>query len=89
MSNSSTRLTDLPNVGATVAKRLASIGVKTPEDLARVGPVRAWQRMQAREPGATLPVCYYLYSLQGALLGCHWNELPPGEKERLAREAKG
>jgi DNA transformation protein and related proteins len=65
------------------------VGIETKDDLARVGPAEAWRRMQAREPGTTLPVCYYLYSLQGALLGCHWNELPPGEKERLVREAKG
>ena len=89
MSNASTPITDLPNIGPTVARRLAAVGIRTRDDLDRVGPAQAWKRMHAREPGTTLPVCYYLYSLQGALLGCHWNELPPGEKERLVKEAKG
>ncbi|HEU4658336.1 MAG TPA: TfoX/Sxy family DNA transformation protein [Capillimicrobium sp.] len=26
------------------------------------------------------------YALEGALLDCHWNALPPGVKEHLQRE---
>ncbi len=38
-------------------------------------------------PNQTIPVCYYLYSLQGALTGHHWNDLPERVKEDLRKEA--
>jgi len=36
--------------------------------------------------GHTLPVCYYLYSLQGALLGLHWDDLPTELKTELRKQ---
>ena len=29
-----------------------------------------------------------LYALEGALRGCHWNQLPPGVKQKLQAAAK-
>jgi DNA transformation protein len=80
-------LRDLKNIGPTIEKRLRSVGIETAEQLARVGPVEAWRRLARANPGATVPVCYYLYSLEGALRGVHWDALPASVKSRLRREA--
>jgi DNA transformation protein len=34
-------------------------------------------------------VCYYLYSLQGALMGVHWDSVPKNVKDELFLKAKG
>jgi DNA transformation protein len=55
------------NIGPTVARRLKEIGIHTEADLRAVGSVAAYQRICAKHPEKTVPVCYYLYSLEGAL----------------------
>lgn len=82
-----TPLLGLQNIGPTIAARLDDVGVRTVGDLRRVGPGRVYQRLVARRPDATTSVCYYLYSLQGALDGVHWDALAPSVKQRLLRAA--
>lgn len=77
-------LTALRNIGPTIARRLNAIGIHCREDLQRAGAAGAYLKMQAQSSGA-LPVCFYLYSLEGALAGCHWDDLPPGTKAQLLR----
>lgn len=79
-----TPLTQLKNIGPTVAQRLHEVGIHTREDLETVGPVEAYKRIRARVMGTT-PKCYYLYSLQGALLDVHWDDLSNEVKADLAR----
>lgn len=81
-----TDLAKLPNLGSTVCRRLAEIGVEDSAALERLGPAKAYVRM-VRVTGRTLPVCYYLYSLEGALRGEDWRCLSEHEKERLRSEA--
>lgn len=81
------KLTKLCNIGATVARRLNAIGILTRDDLERIGPVCAYQEMQRANPDVTLPRCYYLYSLEGALRDVHWNDLPEPLKQKLSTEA--
>lgn len=83
----STPLRDLTNIGPTIADRLASVGVATVGDLQRVGVARTFLKVRETNPGITIPVCYYLYSLEGALRGIHWNALPEPEKARLRKLA--
>jgi DNA transformation protein len=54
-----------------------------------MGPVAAYKRICENYPNQTIPVCYYLYSLQGALMDLHWGELPEAIKEELYARAKG
>jgi DNA transformation protein len=75
------------NIGPTIAKRLQEIGVETIKNLQSIGPAGAYKKLQRLHPEETFPVCYYLYSLQGALDGIHWNDLPGPVKERLLKEA--
>jgi len=78
----------LKNIGPTVARRLLEIGVKTRKDLEAVGPVAAYQHISANYPGKHLPVCYYLYSLEGALRDQHWNDIPERVKTTLQRQVE-
>jgi DNA transformation protein len=81
-------LNGLTNIGPTIAGRLEQVGIKTVADLKRVTPVGAYQLVRDNNPDKTIPVCYYLYSLQGALDEVHWNDLPKKLKDRLLEQVK-
>ena len=87
MSNAATLLNGLTNIGPTIAARLEAVGVKTVGDLRCIGPAATFNLVKENNPGKTIPVCYYLYSLQGALDAIHWDALPAKTKERLLRQA--
>ena len=74
------------NIGKTIAEKLNEIGVFTLADLAEMTPKIAYQKICEKNPGKTIPRCYYLYSLQGALLDCNWRELPEEIKAELLEE---
>lgn len=78
----------LPNLGATVVARLGEVGIETPEDLRRIGPVAAYLAVQASSQ-SRLPYCYYLYSLDAALRGHDWRDLPDDRKRWLRHEVAG
>ena len=82
-----TPLLGLTNIGPTIAKRLAAVGVHTVGDLVTAGVANTFLRVKEANPGVTIPVCYYLDSLQGALDGMHWDTLPDKTKKRLCAEA--
>ncbi len=82
-----TLLLGLKNIGPTIAARFEAVGVKTVGDLRIIGPAEAYKRVEASHPGTTMPVCYYLYSLQGALDGVHWDALSKAVKEKLLKDA--
>lgn len=76
-------LTDLKNIGKKIAGRLNEVGVLSEDDLRRVGSVSAHRMIKERYPDETLPVCYYLYSFEGALTDKHWDEIGEDRKEQL------
>lgn len=82
----SNHLKGAKNIGATIERRLNEIGVFTMADLAEMTPVKAYQNICQQNPGKTFPVCYYLYSLQGALLDLHWDDLPQKLKTSLRKQ---
>lgn len=88
MPSDSSPVGQLKNIGPTVARRLLEIGVKTRKDLEAVGPVAAYRHISANYPGKHLPVCYYLYSLEGALRDQHWNEIPEQAKMALRSQVE-
>lgn len=71
------------NIGATIERRLNEVGIHSLADLAEVTAAKAYQRICEQNPGKIFPVCYYLYSLEGALLGLHWDDLPEDLKKDL------
>lgn len=52
-------------------------------DLEKMTSVEAFKKIRGNYPDKTVPVCYYLYSLEGALLNLHWNDIPSELKEEL------
>ena len=81
-------LCDMENIGPAIASRLADVGIRTPQDLEAIGSVEAYRRLKRLAGDATVPICYYLYSLEGALRGVHWDHLPLAVKARLVEEAE-
>ena len=80
-------LSSLMNIGPTIEKRLNEVGIHDRADLENVGPVETFRRVRTANPGRTVSVCYYLYSLQGALMGVHWDDVPEEQKTELLRQA--
>lgn len=84
----SNNLKGAKNIGATIEKRLNEIGVFSLADLAQMTPVKAYQSICKQNPDKTFPICYYLYSLQGALLDLHWDDLPTELKTELRKQVE-
>lgn len=76
-------LAGLKNIGKTVEKRLSEIGIRSRPDLEKIGAAKAYEMLSAQHHGMHLPVCYYLYSLQGALQDKHWDEYSEQQKKAL------
>lgn len=74
------------NIGTTILKRLHEIGVYSLADLAELTPVNAYKKICEENPDKTFPVCYYLYSLEGALLDLHWDDLSEDLKKDLRKQ---
>lgn len=82
-------LTELRNVGTKIASRLNEVGIYSKSDLRRIGAVEAHRLIKKRDPNETLPVCYYLYSFEGALKNLHWNDLGDITKQKLKKQLSG
>lgn len=76
----SSRDTKIRNVGPKSAAWLRQVGVRTTEDLARIGPVEAFLKVKR---AGFRPSLNLLYSMAGALADCHWAELPEAQKQEL------
>jgi hypothetical protein len=78
------RIRDLRNLGARSETMLDQIGVRTPEELRRRGPVRTFYELKCAGVTSSLNV---LWALAGALEpwpeGRHWREVARGD-ERLS-----
>ena len=75
----------MKNLGPKSSEWLASIGVHSLDDIARIGVVETYKRVKAAYPEkVTLNM---LWGLQAALLDIPWNELPPDIKAKLRNEA--
>ena len=74
------RDTKIRNVGPKSAAWLRQVGVRTTEDLARIGPVEAFLKVKR---AGFRPSLNLLYSMAGALADCHWAELPEDQKQHL------
>jgi hypothetical protein len=68
------------NVGPKSAAWLRQVGVRTQDDLNRLGPVEAF--MKVKRAGFR-PSLNLLYALAGAIEDCHWADLPDERKKAL------
>lgn len=79
-------LTDLKNIGQKIAARLEEAGIHSEAELRKAGAVEAHKRIKKNHPDETLPLCYYLYSFEGALKDKHWDAI--GDKRKQELKAK-
>jgi TfoX/Sxy family transcriptional regulator of competence genes len=70
----------LRNIGPKSAAWLRQVGLRTQEDLAAAGAVGAFLKVKR---AGFKPSLNLLYSLEGALTGCHWQELPEARRAQL------
>jgi hypothetical protein len=76
----SARDVKIRNVGPKSAAWLRQVGVRTTEDLARIGPVEVFLKVKR---AGFRPSLNLLYSMAGALADCHWADLPEEQKQEL------
>lgn len=74
----------MKNMGPKSSEWLASVGVHSLDDVAKLGVVETYRRVKAAYPEKVS--LNLLYGLQAALLNLPWNELPPDIKEQLKRQ---
>lgn len=75
----------LRNIGPKSAAWLRQVGLRSLDDLAAIGAVDAY--MKVRRAGFK-PSLNLLYSLEGALLDCHWQEVPDARRNALVQAAE-
>ena len=76
----STEQEKLRNIGPKSSAWLRQVGLRTRADLDAIGAVEAF--MKVKRAGFK-PTLNLLYSIEGALRGCHWQEIPEGRRSEL------
>lgn len=75
------RLEELPNLGAVMARKLKTAGIEAPEQLRAMGARQAWRQIRAlADPLICLSA---LQALEGAVRGVRWHDLPPEVRQDL------
>jgi hypothetical protein len=73
------------NIGPKSAAWLRQVGLRTPEDLIAAGPLDAFMRIKR---AGFKPSLNLLYSLEGALCDCHWQDVPDARRVELVAAAE-
>ena len=75
----------LRNIGPKSAAWLRQVGLRSLDDVAAIGAVDAY--MKVRRAGFK-PSLNLLYALEGALVDCHWQEIPETRRNELVQAAE-
>jgi DNA transformation protein and related proteins len=75
----------LRNVGPKSAAWLRQVGVRTQQDLETLGSVAAFIKVKR---AGFRPSLNLLYALEGALLGCHWQQVPEERRAEMLAAAE-
>ena len=81
----STTAPKLRNIGPKSAAWLRQVGLRSLDDVAAIGAVESY--MKVRRAGFK-PSLNLLYSLEGALVDCHWQEVPEARRNELVQAAE-
>lgn len=73
-------LTEMRNIGKEMARKLASVGIGSPEQLAGLGAKQAFLTLKGRYPNICL---VHLYALEGAIQNLPYNALPEETRKDL------
>ena len=75
----------LRNIGPKSAAWLRQVGLRTYDDIAAAGVVDAFLRVKR---AGFKPSLNLLYALEGALLDCHWHDVPDARRVELVQAAE-
>lgn len=75
----------LRNIGPKSAAWLRQVGLRDREELMEIGPVEAFMRVKR---AGFKPSLNLLYAIEGALLDCHWQEVPEQRRSELVAAAE-
>ena len=73
-------LTSMKNIGKEMARKLAVVGIDSPEALAELGAKHAFFKLKEVYPQVCL---VHLYALEGAIQDIEFNSLPENKKQEL------
>jgi len=73
-------LTSMKNIGKEMAKKLASVGIESSEELIEAGAKDAFLRLKQKYPNVCL---VHLYTLEGAIHNTEFNSLSDDKKKEL------
>jgi DNA transformation protein and related proteins len=74
------KLSDMPNIGSTLEKKLMKVDILDPETLKQLGSKEAFIRIRNIDDTACLNM---LCALEGAVQGMRWHGLSPEDKKDL------
>jgi DNA transformation protein len=76
-------LTQLPNIGPTLARKLQAIGIQSLDELKEIGTIDAVLQIGVQDTSA----CYnMLYAIEGAIQGIRWHSIPKDARAQLKAE---
>ncbi len=73
-------LTAMMNIGKEMAKKLQTVGIDSPEKLAKTGAKQAFLQLKQEYPNVCL---VHLYALEGAICSTEYNCLSEEKKKEL------
>ena len=73
-------LSSLRNIGKEIESKLIAVGISTADELKSTGSKDAFIRLKTRYPNVCL---VHLYTLEGAISGIDYNQLPESVKSDL------
>ena len=73
----------LRNIGPKSAAWLRQVGLRSAQDLIAAGSVQAFLKVKR---AGFKPSLNLLYALEGALLDCHWHDVPVERRKQLQAE---
>jgi len=76
------KLSELPNIGNALEKRLIEAGIKDSEQLKKIGSKDAFISLRNMDSSTCLNT---LYALEGAIQGIRWHYLSDDIKEDLKK----
>jgi DNA transformation protein and related proteins len=80
MTTKSNDLTNLPNIGLTLAEKLKLVGISTPGDLINTGSENAMIKIKTIDKDACINM---LFALEGAIQGIRWHSLDKNRRIEL------
>lgn len=73
-------LSELPNIGKELEKRLNKVGINSADELKAMGSCKAFQLLFAVDPTTCINT---LMALEGATQEIRWHDLEPAKKQEL------